>query len=281
MMAEFPILDDHMHLQPNGLHVEAVKEFQRAGGTHLIVTHLPHKGYHIAQPEDWKAQFDVTVRLAEQARRETDVTVFVVIGPYPVQLVRMAEHMPLEKGVEIMMAGMDIAAGYIREGKAIAFGEIGRPHFPVSKEIIEASNSIMQYGMEKARELGYAVVLHTEGGTSEVCRELAEIANNAGLPLDKVVKHFSGPIIRESENHGLFPSVLASRSNVEKAVSQGNRFMMETDYLDDPRRPGAVLGIKTVPKRTKAFMENGLFSDEDVWAIHKEHPERVYGISIE
>lgn len=280
-MPEFPILDDHIHLQPNGLHVEAVEEYQRAGGTHLIVTHLPHKGYRISKSEDWRAQFDVTVQLAEQARKETDVTIFVVIGPYPVQLVRMTEHMTLEKGVEIMMAGMDVAADYVKEGKAIALGEIGRPHFPVSREIIEASNRIMQYGMEKARELGCAVVLHTEGGTHEVCGELAGIAKEAGLSLNKVVKHFSGPIIKECDNHGLFPSVLASRSNVEKAISQGNRFMMETDYLDDPRRPGAVLGIKTVPKRTQSFLENGLFSDGDVWAIHKEHPERVYGISIE
>ena len=188
--------------------------------------------------------------------------------------------MPLEKGVDLMISGMDIAADYIKEGKAIALGEIGRPHFPVSEEIIEASNNIMKYGMVKARDLGCAVVLHTEGGTQDVCRELAEIAQSAGLPLDKVVKHFSGPIIMESDNHGLFPSVLASRSNVEKAISQGNRFMMETDYLDDPRRPGAVLGIKTVPKRTKAFLEAGLFSDEDVWAIHKDYPEKLFGIAI-
>lgn len=279
-MTDFPILDDHIHLQPNGQNVEAVKEFQRAGGTHLILTHLPHKGYRISKSEDWYAQFDVTVHLAEQASEDTDITIFVVLGPYPVQLVRMAEHMPLEKGVDIMMQGMDIAADYVRESKAIALGEIGRPHFPVSSEIIKASNRIMKYGMEKARDLGCAVVLHTEGGTQEVNKELAEIAQSAGLPLDKVVKHFSGPIIKQCDNHGLFPSVLSSRSNVEKAISQGNRFMMETDYLDDPRRPGAVLGIKTVPKRTKTFIEAGLFSDEDVWAIHKDYPEKVFGIEI-
>jgi TatD-related deoxyribonuclease len=279
-MPNFPILDDHIHLQPKGHNVEAVKEFQKAGGTHLILTHLPHKGYRISKPEDWHAQFDVTVQLAEQAREKTDVTTFVVLGPYPVQLVRIAEHIPLENGVELMIAGMDIAADYVREGKAIALGEIGRPHFPVSKEIIEASNKIMKYGMEKARDLGCATVLHTEGGTQKVCKELAEIAQSAGFPLDKVVKHFSGPIIDEKENHGLFPSVLASRSNVEKAIAQGNRFMMETDYLDDLRRPGAVLGIKTVPKRTKNFLEADLFSDEDVWAIHKDFPEKVFGIEI-
>jgi len=56
---------------------------------------------------------------------------------------------------------------------------------------------------------------------------------------------------------------------------------LETDYIDDPKRPGAVLSLKTVPKRTHAFMQNGLMSEEDVWKIHKENPEKVYDIEIE
>jgi TatD-related deoxyribonuclease len=110
---------------------------------------------------------------------------------------------------------------------------------------------------------------------------LARIANEVGFPLDKLVKHYSGPIIQKKDNHGLFPSVLASRKNIEAAIPQGTRFMMETDYLDDPRRPGAVLGIKTVPKRTLTLLETGMISEEEALIIHKENPEKVYGIKIE
>ena len=56
--------------------------------------------------------------------------------------------------------------------------------------------------------------------------------------------------------------------------------MMETDYLDDPKRPGAVMAPATVPKRTKAMLEKGVFDEETVYKIHKEWPERVYGIEI-
>jgi TatD-related deoxyribonuclease len=139
----------------------------------------------------------------------------------------------------------------------------------------------MRYGMEIAKEIGCAVVLHTESGTPDVCRELAKIADNVGFPKERLVKHYSPPIIQSHENHGLFPSVLASKKNIDAAIPKGLRFMMETDYLDDPRRPGAVLGIKTVPKRTKALIESGLLSEEDAWIIHKDNPERVYGIKIE
>jgi TatD-related deoxyribonuclease len=280
-MSQFPILDNHVHLQPTGRGYEAVLEFQKAGGTHLILSHLPHKGFPIRMPENFKGQYEVTLDLAKQARKKTEVEIFVTLGPYPVELIRLAERMPMDLAVDIMKEGMNMAGEYVREGKAIALGEIGRPHFPVSEEIMAASNEIMRYGMEIAKEIGCAVVLHTESGTPDVCKDLAQIAINEGFPLNRLVKHYSPAIIKEKDNHGLFPSVLASKKNIEGAIPQGTRFMMETDYLDDPRRPGAVLGIKTVPKRTKALLEGGLLDENDAYVIHKENPEKVYGITIQ
>ncbi len=280
-MSTLPILDNHIHLQPKGRNFEAVKDFQKAGGTHLIVSHLPQKGYKIKKGRDFKLQYDVTLDLVELSRKNTNVKIFVTLGPYPVELLRLSERMPLSQAKEVMMVGMDIAGEYVKEGKAIALGEIGRPHFPVSDEIMEASNDIMRYGMEIAKGIGCAVVLHTESGTPEVCKELAQIAKDVGLPANRIVKHYSPAIIDEKDNHGLFPSVLSSKRNVEEAIAQGNRFMIETDYLDDPRRPGAVLGIKTVPKRTKSLMEGGLLSEEDAFLIHQENPEKVYGIKVD
>ena len=53
--------------------------------------------------------------------------------------------------------------------------------------------------------------------------------------------------------------------------------MLETDYMDDPRRPGAVLGPKTVPKRTRQLLAAGL--DEDIlYNCHRDLPDRIYGI---
>ena len=56
--------------------------------------------------------------------------------------------------------------------------------------------------------------------------------------------------------------------------------MMETDFLDDPRRPGAVLALNTVPKRTKAMLEAGIFTEDTVAKVHGEWPRKVYGIDI-
>jgi TatD-related deoxyribonuclease len=276
----YPILDDHMHLQPEGRHVDSLREFEKAGGTHAILSHLPYKGVKIKTGHDFRRQYEITLDLAERCRRETSVKVYAMLGPYPGHMPWLWDELGEEKTVEAMMKGMEIAAELVREGRALGIGEIGRPHFPVSDEIWQRSNEVMKHGMRLARETGCAVQLHTESAGPEVWKELAGFADEVGLPREKVVKHYSGPAILEEENHGLFPSVLASKTNIAEAARKGSRFMMETDFLDDLKRPGAVLAPATVPKRTKAMLESGAFTEEMVAMIHGEWPRKVYGIDI-
>ena len=176
---------------------------------------------------------------------------------------------------------MDIAAALCEEQKCIAIGEIGRPHFPVNEQVLIDSNEILLYGMKKAKDVGVPVVLHTESTTSEQCKKLVEMGKKAGLPPHKIVKHYSPPLVLENENYGLMPSVLASKKNILAAVEKGTRFMMETDYIDDPRRPGAVLGPKTVPKRTRELIEGEILTEEQVNKIHRENPEKTYGLNLD
>jgi TatD-related deoxyribonuclease len=62
----------------------------------------------------------------------------------------------------------------------------------------------------------------------------------------------------------------------ERAESDGVGFLMETDFVDDPDRPGAVLGPKTVPRRVGWLREAGY--DEAVEIAHVRTPRAVYGI---
>ncbi len=247
----------------------------------MVVSHMPYHDLREWDTKGYKPIYERTLELADRARKATSVEIYVTLGPYPVDLLNLEKIVGMEKGEQILMKGMESAASYVEDGKAIALGEIGRPHFEVSDEILDASNRIMKYGMELASELGCPVVLHTESATPEVCKELAELADDAGLPREKVVKHYSPPIIDKKDNHGLFPSVLASEKNLRAALSKGDRFMMETDFLDDPTRPGAVLGIKTVPKKSIKLMEEGVLTEGSLLKIHKHNPEKLYGIDVE
>jgi TatD-related deoxyribonuclease len=91
------------------------------------------------------------------------------------------------------------------------------------------------------------------------------------------VKHYADASVLPAENLGIFPSVIAKGDHVREAASKGTRFLMETDYLDDPRRPGAVLGPTTIPKRTAALLREERLTRDDVRRIHEENVVALYG----
>lgn len=275
-----PIFDNHLHVQRKGKCIEAIKDFKNAGGTHVMICQHPmvkkvirNKGYSAAYKE--------TLDIAAEIRSQVDVGVFVTVGPYPVDYLCLREKFGREKAKQIMKSGMDEAAELCAEKKCVAIGEIGRPHFSVDEEVLHDSNEILQYGMEVACEIDVPVVLHTESTTPEQCHELAKMGDAVGLPADKIVKHFSPPLITQDENYGVVPSLLARKENVVAALKKGSRFLMETDFIDDPSRPGAVLGPKTVPRTTLQLMDEDVFSEEQVYHVHKDLPEKTYGISID
>jgi TatD-related deoxyribonuclease len=52
--------------------------------------------------------------------------------------------------------------------------------------------------------------------------------------------------------------------------------MVETDYIDDPTKPGAMMSLNTVPKRIKGFVQSGELSEETVFRICRDLPDSLY-----
>ena len=273
------IFDNHLHLRRNGRFLDAVKEFKKFGGTHFILCQLPMINL-VFRDKSYKACYQETLDMADEIRLNINIGVFVTVGPYPVDYLKLVEKFGRESTILIMKKGIDEAVKFCEEQKCIGIGEIGRPHFQVDKQTIYDSNKILFYGMQRAKDVNVPVIIHSESTTPGQCMELAKLGRRAGLPAHKIIKHFSPPLILKEENHGIMPSVLASKKNIIGAINKGTRFMMETDYIDDPRRPGAVLGPKTVPKRTFELIENGVLTDKQAFEIHQKNPEITYNISL-
>jgi len=274
------IFDNHLHLRRDGRFIDAIKDFKKSGGTHFVLCQYPMPDLVIKNKSYLEGYLE-TLKMAEEIRSKVDIGVFVTVGPYPVDYLILKERFDRKTAIDLMMKGMDEAANLCQENSCIGIGEIGRPHFPVDEQSIADSNEILLYGMKKAKDVEVPVILHTESTTPENCKEFVEMGKNVGLKPDKIVKHYSPPLILKDENFGLMPSVLASKKNVVAAAKKGSRFMLETDYIDDPKRPGAVLGPKTVPKMTISLLKSGILSEEQVFKIHKEKPEKTYNICLD
>lgn len=274
-----PVTDDHMHLNlRRGRGIEAIKEFRNAGGTHVLIVSLPagELGLAVTKAEDFKAAYDATVEAARQANEY--VNAYAVVGVHPAEYVGLANSLGVERAYAIVKEGLEIAAKYVAEGLAVAI-KSGRPHYPVSAELWETSNALMRYAMDLCLDEDCAIQLHTES-EPDTMRSISEVALQARLPPYRTIKHFSPPVVRECESLNVFPSVICTKGALEEALAQGTRFMLETDYIDDPDRPGAVLGPKTVPRKTKEAIRNGV-PEEVFYKVHKDNPEKSYGIKIE
>ena len=276
MAERTPIYDNHIHLSPSGRNIDAAKEFESAGGTGFTLVTLPYAEVQVSNAGDLLRSFEMTLSMAAKVRERTSLDVNVAVGPYPVLLLPLAERFGLAEAERMMMQGMEIASELVASGKANAIGEIGRPHFDVSDEIKEASDRILMRGMELASENGCPVMIHCESGSPELMLELSEMAGSASLDPGMVIKHFSPPLVLKEENHGIMPSVPASRSAIREALGKGDRFMLETDFIDDPLRPGAVMSVNTVPKRVLGLTSSGEMTQETAWRIGHDIPNILF-----
>ncbi|MFC7233879.1 TatD family hydrolase [Halosegnis marinus] len=270
-----PVLDDHLHLDPvNGRGAEAAAEFARSGGTHLLVLNKPSWSLvgDVSDASGFREAFDLTVEVTAEADDELPGRAWPVLGVHPALISKLTERgYDPDGAADLMKAGLDAAAEYVADGPALAV-KSGRPHYDVDDDVWAASNEVMRHAFALGAEVGCPVQLHTEGG--EDFSEVATWAEAEGLPAGQVVKHYSeGPV------EGPVPSVIARKEPLRAAAESGEPFLMETDFIDDPDRPGAVLGPKTVPRRVEWLREEGY--DEAVRRAHVETPAAVYGIDTE
>ncbi len=272
-----PVVDHHCHLSPSGDGVRAAERFRAAGGTHLFVATQNYGPNVPRSVEEYRRQFETTEALAKRVGDETSVVAYSVLAPYPVDLIAAERLLGLEAAVELQEQALDLAGRWIRERRAVALGEVGRPHFEVPEAIRGAATRVFRHALEVARDVGCPVVVHSADLDEAGLRELAAEAASAGVAPAKVVKHYARAPIGPSSSSGIARSYLARRETVHGVLHEPAPWFLETDYLDDPARPGAVLDLATVPRRAKQIAEAPGGSPDRLWVPFSESIEKVYG----
>ena len=286
-----PVVDQHIHLDRSNRYLSAIEEFVRVGGTGIMLVHKP--GFSGSLPidrEGYREVYSETISMAEEIREKFAISVGVVLGPHPVAWERQISELGMDRASELHLESVDLALELIEQGKAHCLGEVGRPHYQVSEETWIQANENLSQIMTEAAISKVPVQLHVEDAGSETYSEISRMAMRAGLPLAQTVRHYASPDVSSNFTHGLACTVSVGRGSVEGLVSTyanaSAPWGMETDFLDDPRRPGAVLGPKTIPKRTdelcSALLAENRVSDVEnlLLKIHSEWPSKLYGLDF-
>ena len=284
-----PILDQHMHLDRKNRFFEAVNEFIISGGTAINLVHKPDFSNLPKTPSDYRKAYQNTLQMATEVRNKFGITVSVILGPHPVAWEHQIHTMGLEKSSSLHLQAVKIALEYISSGHAICLGEVGRPHYPVSDEIWDASNDLLLKIMKLAAEAKTSIQLHVEDNGEKTYSDLAILCDKAKLSRHLAIRHYAPANISEEFTHGLSVTVSVGKDSISKIVEtlpmSNSYWGMETDFLDDEKRPGAVLGPKTIPKRTqqlsslliKTGYSEGQVS-EILNNIHFNWPQILYSI---
>ena len=272
-----PVVDHHCHLSPDGEGVAAAGRFRAAGGTHLFLATQNYERRPLTTLGAYERQFEATEALARRVHEATGVVVYPVVAPYPVDLVESAPVIGLDAALDLHKAAIDLASRWVRERRAVALGEVGLPHFPVEPAVEAASHTAFEHALVAGRDADCPVVVHSADLDAAGFERIAAAAGRAGIPPTRVIKHFARHRVPPGGSSGIVPSYLARRELVREVVSDPAPWFLETDFLDDPKRRGAVLDLATIPRRAHAVAEAAGDGAERLWVPFVESIERVYG----
>jgi len=236
---------------------------------------------------DYQSAYDNTIEMAREIREKFGIQVSVILGPHPVSWEKQIHTIGLQESTSLHLQAVKLAIQYISLGEAVCLGEVGRPHYPVDSQIWDAANDLLLEIMKLAAEEKISIQLHVEDDGEKTYSDLAKLCDKASLPRHLAIRHYAPANISSDFTHGLSVSVSVGKGSISKIVESlpncNSYWGMETDFLDDKNRPGAVLGPKTIPKRTHQLTEKLRQSgysveqiNEIIENIHFNWPQILY-----
>jgi TatD-related deoxyribonuclease len=276
-----------MHLDRNNRYLDAVSEFINSGGTGINLVHKPNFSNLPLTISDYQSAYDDTIEMAREIREKFGIKVSVILGPHPVSWEKQIHTIGLQESTSLHLEAVKLAINYISTGEAVCLGEVGRPHYPVSLEIWTAANNLLLEIMKLAAEAKISIQLHVEDDGEKTYSDLAKLCDKASLPRYLAIRHYAPANISTDFTHGLSVTVSVGKDSISKIVESlpncNSYWGMETDFLDDKNRPGAVLGPKTIPKRTNQLIEKlkeAGYSEDKIYEIveniHSNWPKILY-----
>jgi TatD-related deoxyribonuclease len=74
------LFDNHLHLQPGGRCVGAIKDFEKFGGTHVMLCHTPYYEFSGEAPGNYEKDYETTLQLLKRTGRD-ERQGFCLLGP--------------------------------------------------------------------------------------------------------------------------------------------------------------------------------------------------------
>ncbi|MDI9619474.1 MAG: TatD family hydrolase [Candidatus Nezhaarchaeota archaeon] len=275
------VTDNHAHANPfSGFgFVEVAKRFKRTGGLAMVFAPLLSWHYQVSvrSPIDYERIYEVVVKGVKDA--SAHLKALAVLGVHPAEVCRLIENFGVEVAYNIAEGSMNLAARYVEQGLAVGLGEVGRPHYTVSSAALSVCNDILDLSLRLAKDLSCPIHLHVERGDESV-KSIVEGIRKIGLKPELVVLHHAEPK-NIGRCGGLTPSIPHRGRYLEEAFMRKSKsFLVESDFIDDPKRPGAVSYPWAISYKVQEMLKMGIVTEDVIHRVFVENFEKLYNTKI-
>ena len=284
-MSGILVSDAHCHANPRGLGAsEVAARFRGAGGWFLALVSLPphYYGFDLSIEGMLKA-IDVHVKECESARR-SGIKVACIAGLHPAVIDRLVKAVGTARADEVL-SRVDRVLKYLKElkrrGAIDGFGEFGRPHYKTLPESVVVNEVVLTKVFEIAEEVGGVIHLHLEQGGALTVRSVHMMLQGYSIEPRRVIFHHSTlKMITEASKYG-YSATFTGRREVIKAVSRAcinAACMVESDYIDDPSRPGVVMYPWEIQQEVDSVLREASVSEDLINRILIDNVVKVYDV---
>jgi TatD-related deoxyribonuclease len=279
--------DSHLHTNPlHGYGAGRIaRKFKKEGGWFIALVSLPpyHYGFSEVSVDSYRKTLDLLVREAESARSE-GLTVIALAGFHPSEVDEYLKRGLSKKEVyELSAKVFNLINDYMKKGLIHGIGEVGRQHYGTSPERLVLSETIMIEALELACQHHALVHLHLEQGGWVTAFNIAKILDKIPCKSSRVVLHHVNYETGLWSSMLGLPATLPVKTSLEKILSTpGIRldgFLVESDFIDDPKRPGVSAYPWEIPKFFNEKLERKEVSEETVLKLNVENVSKIYEVA--
>jgi len=284
-MEKLIFADGHLHSNPiKGMGIKVIsKKFIDVGGWFIVLVSLPP--YHFGLDNSFEGYVRSVNILINECRlsREQGLKTVCLAGVHPAAVEDEITR-SVKQGVKVLekfLRVVDYIVKLIREGLVDGFGEVGRPHYKASPEAFVINSIITRYTLTLARELNVPVHLHLEQGGDLTAIDIEEHINILSLEKSKtILHHVDVATAKASQARGMIFTV-PGKYQVLKEVFKTLKpeYMVESDFIDDPNRPGVSSYPWDIAESQIKLLNEGLVNQDYLYRINVDTITKIYNIN--
>lgn len=281
-----PVGDAHSHTNPvRGLGASRIAEkFRENGGWFIAIVSLSPWAYGLefSGIDSYRSVIDILARECMEAE-QAGLKTACLAGFHPADVDRLIDKYRLkpEEVLELGLRVVEMIGKACKDGFPDGIGEVGRQHYKTTAERVLISELILERAIEAARDFGCLVHMHLENAgpiTTRLVDTVVERLNDRSLR-ERLVFHHMKPRHTVYASRLGYPSTVPGTPELLRNImgKVPPVYMLESDHIDDPMRPGAVVYPWVMAEHVQRLVRRA--GEEYMYKVNVDNIVKVYGVA--